>query len=73
MKYQVLAKYNKNEDFGEWQVGTFARISDANEYMARTKSRYVNEYGYKEFEMKAQKISDETANSFNEMLVGLCD
>jgi hypothetical protein len=68
---QVLARYNSNEKFGEWQVGTFAHQKDAKAYCDRMIANVYHKYP--EFEFQLIEITEEAANKFNRMLNSLID
>ncbi len=73
MKYQIFARYNQEDEWGEWQVGTFAIKEDARDYMNRTVERYHTQYKKPNFEMAMKSISEEKSDKFNSMLNSLID
>lgn len=73
LTYQILSRYEKHLPFGEWQVGIFHDRKQAQEYVDRTVTRYINDYGKKEFEMKIVEVTKEEGEQFNNMLFNLID
>ena len=74
--YKVLARYpndNKDKEWGDWQVGTFARKQDAIDYMVRTTERYGTKEPKYHLEMKLENISWEQAKEFNHKLNSMLD
>ena len=78
MKYKILARYpnnadRKSDEWGEWQVGAFNCLKDAQDYMDRTVERYSKFEPKYHLEMKAVKVTEQEARDFNTMLNNLLD
>lgn len=71
--YQILGRYEPTEEWGEWQVGTFGRKDQAEDYIARETERYHNKYNHPNFELKTVEVTREEATAFNRKLTWLLD
>ncbi len=77
-KYKILSRYpndpnRKEGEFGEWQVGVFNCLEDANDYIAKVVARYSKfEWKY-HLEMKAVRVTEQEGRDHNAMLQNLID
>lgn len=71
--YQLYARYKTADQWGEWIVGVFHSLSDAEAYMTRTISRYRAEYKHTEFDMKAVEITEKQGDAWNTRLNSMLD